>query len=67
MAAVRAIDYSSASFKINVALSELPDFAVGAAGVALAALALLAVPRARPARAQPANQAGALETAASAA
>src|SRR5439155_245893 len=32
VAAVRAIDYSSASFKINVALSELPDFAVGAAG-----------------------------------
>ena len=31
VAAVRAIDYSSASFKINVALSELPDFAVGAA------------------------------------
>jgi len=26
VAAVRAIDYSSASFKINVALSELPDF-----------------------------------------
>jgi phytoene dehydrogenase-like protein len=26
LAAVRAIDYSSASFKINVALSELPDF-----------------------------------------
>ncbi len=32
VAAVRAIDYSSASFKINVALSELPDFAAGAAG-----------------------------------
>src|SRR5881396_400730 len=32
VAAVRAIDYSSASFKINVALSELPDFAAVARG-----------------------------------
>ena len=31
-AAVRAIDYSSASFKINVALSELPDFGAIASG-----------------------------------